>query len=335
MTGCSTGDGIAASGSDLRRSLPATAETRRFGLGLPNAFPLGEPNLDFLRFAERAEELGYDALWAGDHVVFHVPRLEIFTVLAAVVTKTRRVTVGSGVLLLCLRNPVHVAQTVATLDHLSAGRFVLGVGVGGEHVKEFEASGVPRRERGARTDEGLAIVRKLLTQPEVDYEGRFWRLRGISMKLRPPHLPPVWVGGRAEATFHRVVAHGDAWFPGFVTPDAYREGLRRIDILCREAGRDPATIERGLYLFVSVDADSARARRQAEEFLSRNYNMPFAPFERYLVAGRPQQCIEAVRRHLEAGATHLTVRFATAEPLRQLELWSADVLPALREIAVP
>jgi probable F420-dependent oxidoreductase len=304
----------------------------RLGLGLPNAFPLGEPNLDFLRFAERAEELGYDALWAGDHVVFHIPRLEIFTVLAAVATKTRRVTVGPGVLLLCLRNPVHVAQTVATLDYLSAGRFVLGVGVGGEHAKEFEASGVPRRERGARTDEALAIVRKLLTEREVDYAGRFWQLRGISIKLRPRRIPPVWVGGRVEATFRRVVALGDAWFPGFVTPDAYREGLRRIDVLCRQAGRDPATITRGLYLFASVDSDSARARLQAEEFLSRNYNMPFAPFERYLVAGRPQECIEALRRYLHAGATHLTVRFATAEPLRQLELWSAEVLPALREI---
>jgi probable F420-dependent oxidoreductase len=324
LTGRSTKDGIATNGSE--------GEARRFGLGLPNAFPLGEPNLDFLRFAERAEALGYDALWAGDHVVFHIPRFEIFTVLAAVATKTRRMMIGPGVLLLCLRNPVHVAQTVATLDHLSAGRFALGVGVGGEHVKEFEASGVPRNERGARTDEGLAIVRKLLTEREVDYAGRFWQLRGISIELRPRRLPPVWVGGRVEATFRRVVTHGDAWFPGFVTPEAYREGLRRIDALCREAGRDPATITRGLYLFVSVDTDSARASRQAEDFLSRNYNMPFAPFARYVVAGRPQECIEAVRRYLQAGATHLTVRFASVEPLRQLELWSAEVLPALRQI---
>jgi alkanesulfonate monooxygenase SsuD/methylene tetrahydromethanopterin reductase-like flavin-dependent oxidoreductase (luciferase family) len=191
---------------------------------------------------------------------------------------------------------------------------------------------VPRRERGVRTDEGLAIVRKLLTEREVDYTGRFWQLRGISIELRPRQRPPVWVGGRVEATFRRVVAHGDAWFPGFVTPDAYHHGLRRIDTLCRAAGRDPATITRGLYLFVSVDEDSARARQQAEEFLSRNYNMPFAPFERYAVTGRPEECIAAVRRYLQAGATHLTVRFASVEPLRQLELWSAEVLPALRQI---
>src|SRR5882762_10201762 len=103
-----------------------------FGLGLPNAFPLGEPNLDFLRFAEQAEELGYDSLWAGDHIVFHIPRYEIFTTLAAVAARTRRVTIGPGVLLLCLRNPVHVAQAIATLEHLSQGRLLFGVGVGGE-----------------------------------------------------------------------------------------------------------------------------------------------------------------------------------------------------------
>jgi probable F420-dependent oxidoreductase len=306
------------------------ADRRTFGLGLPNAFPVGEPNLDFLRVAERAEQLGYDMLWAGDHVVFHIPRLEVFTTLAAIAMRARRVRFGPGVLLLCLRNPVQVAQVVATLDHLSGGRFVLGVGVGGEHPKEFEASGVRVQERGARTDEALDIVRKLLTEAEIDHQGRFWTLRGMSMKLRPRRRPPVWVGGRAEATLRRVVARGDAWFPGFVTPERYREGLERLDTLCAEAGRDPAAIERALYLFVSVGLDRARARDEAAEFLSRNYNVPFAPFERYVVTGRPEECVRSVRRYLDAGAKHLTVRFATSDPLRQLELWSAEVLPALR-----
>src|SRR5438552_2237292 len=157
------------------------ADRRTFGLGLPNAFPVGEPNLDFLRVAERAEQLGYDMLWAGDHVVFHIPRLEVFTTLAAIAMRARRLRFGPGVLLLCLRNPVQVAQAVATLDHLSGGRFVLGVGVGGEHPKEFEASGVRVQERGARTDEALDIVRKLLTEAEIDHQGRFWTLRGMSM----------------------------------------------------------------------------------------------------------------------------------------------------------
>jgi probable F420-dependent oxidoreductase len=307
----------------------------RFGLGMPTAFPLGEPNLDFVRFAERAEVLGYDALWAGDHIVFHIPRYEVFAALAHVAARTGRVAIGPGVLLLCLRNPVHVAQIGATLDRLTSGRFVLGVGVGGEHPKEFAASGVPVGERGARTDEALALLRRLWTEPSVTHDGRFWQLRDISMKLRPhrqPH-PPIWIGGRAEAALRRTAVHGDAWFPGWVTPSRYREGWRRIEALCRERGRNPQTIERALYLFVSVDGDAAEARRQAEQFLSRNYAIPFAPFARYVVTGRPEDCVAGMHPYLAAGVRHLTVRFATAEPLRQLELWIAEVLPALREQA--
>ena len=305
----------------------------RFGLGMPNAFPLGAPNLDFLRFAERAEELGYDALWAGDHVVFHIPRYEIFTTLAAVAVRTRRLMIGPGVLLLCLRNPVQVAQALATLDHLSQGRILFGVGVGGEHQKEFDACGVRREDRGARTNEALDVVRRLTTESEVTHEGRFWQFRGLSMPLRPRRPLPVWIGGRAEATFRRVVARGDAWFPGFVTPEQLREGNEKIDARCRDAGRDPQTIDRGLYLFVNVDADAARAEHDAGEFLSRNYAMPAKPFERYFVTGTPEQCIAGVRRYLDAGPRHLTVRFASARPLEQLELWSREVLPALRDAA--
>jgi probable F420-dependent oxidoreductase len=303
-----------------------------FGLGLPNGFPVGEPNLDFVGFSERAESLGYDRLWAGDHVVFHVPRYEIFTTLATVAARTRRISIGPGVLLLCLRNPVHVAQAIATLDHLSSGRFVLGVGVGGEHPKEFEASAVALRERGARTDEALVLLKKLLSESSVDHEGRFWKLRGVSMAPRPRRLPPLWIGGRASAALRRVVSHGDGWFPGFVTPERYRQGLATIAELCGRVGRDPSTIQRGIFLFVAVDRAPGNARRQAEEFLSRNYAMPFAPFAPYIVTGAPRECVDGIRPYIEAGARHITVRFATAAPLDQLELWSEEVLPALREV---
>jgi alkanesulfonate monooxygenase SsuD/methylene tetrahydromethanopterin reductase-like flavin-dependent oxidoreductase (luciferase family) len=261
-----------------------------------------------------------------------VPRYEIFTTLAAVAARTRRISFGPGVLLLCLRNPVHVAQAIATLDHLSGGRFVLGVGVGGEHPKEFEASGVAVRERGARTDEALVLLKKLCDEPSVDHDGRFWKLRGISMALRPRGPLAVWIGGRAPAALRRVVTHGDAWFPGFVTPERFRQGVATIEDLCEGAGRDPSRIERGIFVFVGVDREPRRARRQAEEFLSRNYAMPFAPFAPYLVTGAPNECAAGIRRYIDAGVSHVTVRFATAEPLSQLELWSEEVLPALREV---
>lgn len=305
----------------------------RFGLGLPTGFPIErEPNLAFLDLAERAEDLGYDSLWAGDHVVFHVPRFEIFTVLAAVAARTSRVTIGSAVLLLCLRNPVHVAQTVATIDHLSRGRFVLGVGVGGEHPKEFEVSGVPVRERGARTDEALDVLRRLWTSERTSFAGRFHAFEDLPATLQPfrrPH-PPIWIGGRSPAALRRAAEFGDGWFPGFVTAEGFRERSTRLDELCSARARNPRDVARALFLFACVDRDAARARAQAADFLSRNYAMPFAPFERYTVAGGPAECAAAVLDFVRAGVEDLTVRFASRDPLRQLELWTDEVMPRIR-----
>lgn len=305
----------------------------RFGIGLPTGFPTRDPDLGFLDFAERAEELGYDSLWAGDHVVFHIPRFEVFSVLAAVASRTRRAEIGSAVLLLCLRNPVHVAQISNTIDHISGGRFILGVGVGGEHPKEFHASGVSPRERGARTDEALSALRRLWSDERPSFHGRFFHFDDLPVPLRPQRLPhpPVWIGGRSPAALRRAATFGNAWFPAFVTPEGFRERSEQLDRLCADAGRSPRDVSRSLFLFVGVGDDAARARTQVERFLRLNYAMPFEPFRPYVVTGTPRECADGIARFLDAGAEHVAVRFATGEPGPQLETWTREVLPRLRE----
>ncbi len=260
------------------------AAATKFGIGLPNGFPRGEvnPNL-FLEVAERAEEYGYDSVWAGDHIVFHVPRFEIFSTMAAVAVRTKRVQFGPAVLLLCLRNPVHVAQSVVTFDHMSGGRFVLGVGVGGEHPKEFQASGVPVNQRGARTNESLEVLQRLWTEPKVNFSGTYYQLDDIGMLPAPkqqPH-PPIWVGGRSEGALKRAAKYGQAW-------------------------------------------------AAAGEFLGKNYNIDSSPFARLAVHGTPDECIAHTRRYIEAGAEHVVIRFASFDPLHQIERWTKEVMPALR-----
>ncbi|MGE0684607.1 MAG: LLM class flavin-dependent oxidoreductase, partial [Candidatus Binatia bacterium] len=153
----------------------------KFGIGLPNGFPRGEVHpTAFLEVAERAEAYGYDSVWAGDHIIFHIPRFEIFTTLAAIAARTKRVQFGPAVLLLCLRHPVHVAQSIVSLDHMSGGRFVFGVGVGGEHPKEFMASGVSVNQRGPRTNEALEILRRLWTEPSVAFSGTYYHFDEIT-----------------------------------------------------------------------------------------------------------------------------------------------------------
>ncbi|MCS6924900.1 MAG: LLM class flavin-dependent oxidoreductase [Candidatus Binatia bacterium] len=305
----------------------------QFGIGLPNGFPHGEVNPAVcLEVAERAEEYGYDSVWAGDHIIFHIPRLEIFTTLAAVAARTRRVRLGPAVLLLCLRNPVHVAQSVVTLDHLSGGRFILGVGVGGEHPKEFAASGVPVNQRGPRTDEALEVLHRLWTHPPMTFSGTYYRYDALTL-LPPPvqhPYPPIWIGGRSEAALRRTVRFGQAWAPAFVTPEKLQEGKERLATLCRASGRDPQTVQTALYCFANVNNTREQAWAEAGDFLSRNYNMPAAPFTRFVICGTPAECIAHTRRYLDAGAEHLIVRFASFAPLQQLQRWTEDVLPALR-----
>ena len=149
-------------------------------------------------FAESAETLGYDALWIGDHISFHGHYTESLTTLAAFAARTSRITLGVGVYLLPLRRPAIAAKTAATVDYLTGGgRFVFGVGVGGEGKTEFELCGVPVKERGARTDESIEIVRKLWSGEAVSHEGRFWRFTDARQTPAPltPGGPPIWVGG--------------------------------------------------------------------------------------------------------------------------------------------
>ncbi len=305
----------------------------KFGIGLPNGFPRGEVNSTlFLEVAERAEEYGYDSVWAGDHIVFHIPRFEIFTTLAAVAARTKRVQFGPAILLLCLRNPVHVAQSVATLDHISGGRFVFGVGVGGEHPKEFLASGVPVNQRGPRTNEALEVLRRLWTEPVVTFSGKYYRCDEIAVlpaPLQKPH-PPIWVGGRSEAALKRTAQYGQVWAPAFVTPEKFQEGRHRLATLCSESGRDPQTVRSAVYFFANVNTSRDQAWAEAGEFLSKNYNIPSTPFARLAVYGTPEECIARTRRYLDAGAEHIVIRFASFNPLQQLERWTKDVMPALR-----
>ncbi|HKP19632.1 MAG TPA: TIGR03619 family F420-dependent LLM class oxidoreductase, partial [Gaiellaceae bacterium] len=169
----------------------------------------------FREVAARAEELGYDSIWAGDHISYRNPILDIVVALSTFAAVTERITLGAGIVLLPLRHPSVVAKEFASLDYVSGGRVILGVGVGGEGAKDFEAVGVPVRERGARTDEALRALRALFGEQQASFGGRFFSFDGISIEPRPaqPGGPPLWVGGRSEAALRRAATLGDGWIP--------------------------------------------------------------------------------------------------------------------------
>jgi probable F420-dependent oxidoreductase len=287
--------------------------TLRTGVAI-SAYPDGLPSADWWwRFAERAEALGFDSLWAGEHVVFHAATLSAPLLLAGFAARTRGIRLGTAIYLLPLRQPVLAAKELVTLDQLTGGRLIVGVGVGGEHRAEFEACGVPLAERGSRTDEAIALVRRLWREERVTAAGRHFAVRDVTLTPRPrqPGGPPIWIGGRSAAALRRTARTGDGYLPYLMTPAALRASNDRLDALCADAGRDPAAIERGLVVYVNVDDDRARAVRGAASALTRVYRQPFEPLvERYVITGPPEACAERIAEYRAAGARHLVFNWA-------------------------
>jgi alkanesulfonate monooxygenase SsuD/methylene tetrahydromethanopterin reductase-like flavin-dependent oxidoreductase (luciferase family) len=250
------------------------------------------PPAHFRRVAETAEAAGFDSLWAGDHVAFHEPLLDVTVALATFAAVTDSIRLGAGVLLLALRAPALVAREFGSLDYVSAGRVILGVGVGGEHPADFEAVGVPIRERGKRTDDGMRVLRELFA-------------RETPAPVQP-NGPPLWVGGRSEAALRRAHHLGDGWMPIWVSPERYAAGL---DHLPRD--RTAAVVLPSL-----VGGSVEEARR----YLSRRYSTEFSThaIERYCVVGSASACAERVAEYVAAGAEHVVFHPAV-EPHRLLE----------------
>ena len=267
--------------------------------------------------AELAEELGYDSLWAGEHLSFHNPILDLGVALAAFAAVTRTIALGAGVVLLPLRHPSLVAKQAASLDYLSGGRLLLGLGVGGEGAGDFEAAGVPVGDRGARANEGIAALRVLLSERPASFAGRFFRFDGVTIEPAAAQEggPPLLVGGRSEAAIRRAARYGDGWLPYMVSTRHYMEGLATLDREAQASGRDASGFHRIVVLFAHVDEDGERARDEALSHLSRRYGMRFERHhvERLCVVGTPEECCARLAAYDEAGADHVSLNPAVDE----------------------
>jgi probable F420-dependent oxidoreductase len=257
--------------------------------------------------AQAAEELGYTSIWAGDHISYRNPLLDVVVALSTFAAVTERITIGAGIVLLPLRHPSVVAKEFASLDYLSGGRVILGVGVGGEGEKDFEAVGVDPRERGARTDEAMRALRELFGPPPASFNGRFFTFDGISIAPGPAQEggPPLWVGGRSEAAIRRAATLGDGWIPIWVSAEAFREARTQLPEHVVPAVTVPAHVGE---------------KRKLYEHLRRRYAGDFSEHvvDRYCVAGAPDECVARVREYVDAGARHIVFNLGEYEDAERL-----------------
>lgn len=292
----------------------------------------------FAAIARAAERLGFDSLWAGDHLSFVHPILDPAVALTTFAAATRRIMLGTGVLLLALRAPGVVAKQYASLDYLSGGRLLLGVGGGGDGAKDFELAGVPVAERGARTDEAIEVLRTLWGSAPATFDGRFTRFRDAPIMPRPmqPGGPPILVGGRSAAALRRAGALGDGWLAYMVSADRFSRDIAIVRRHAERAGRDPEKAFAGIVLPISVGDNGDNAREQLREHLSRRYGRPFERHhvERYAIAGTPERVRERLAEYASAGVEHVVLNPAGSSEtmIDQLEAIAEAVIEPERRV---
>ena len=308
-----------------------------FGLLLPtresvmSARPGTAPMLEM---AERAERAGFDAVWIGDSLIAR-PRHEPLTLLAAVAARTRRVRLGTAVLLPALRNPVVLAHVVGTLDRVAEGRVILGVGIAADAPpirKEFAAAGVPFERRVGRFLETLEICRALWSRDHVSFSGKHFTLEDVTMEPKPerPGGPPIWIGGSGP-TMLREAARFDAWFPTGPSVEFFAEHFPKIQAAARAAGRD--AVAGAAYITLALDPNTAAAEQRMDSFLETYYNAPARVIRARQAgySGPVEGCVEFLQRWIDAGARHLALRFAGGDQLAQVDEVARKLLPKLRQ----
>ena len=270
---------------------------------------------DIAACAQNAESLGYDFVSTGEHVFFHGPVGNSLISLAAAAGATSRIKLMSAITLAPLYPPALLTKLVSALDVASNGRFNLGIGVGGDFAKEFEACGVPVHERGARTDEALQVLIKLCTNDDVHFNGRFTTLSGVTLTPKPtqkPH-PPIWISGRSNAAMRRAARFGTGWLPYMYTPEQLASSLAQINTIAVEYDRDDA-VKAGQFIFFVVHENRDEAVAMATERLSKQYNQDFSKLvHKYAVAGNPDDCVARLNEYVDAGARTIMLNSACSQ----------------------
>jgi probable F420-dependent oxidoreductase len=276
-----------------------------FGVSLPHRSPDAIDTATVRAVAQRAEALGFRDLWVTENTLDHVTCFDPVVVLTYAAAVTTRIRLGASVVVLAIHSPLMVAHQWATLDHVSGGRAILGVGLGREHhYRQFE---VPETGRVRRFREEVELIKALWTQPSVTFRGRFYQIEGGTMAPKPvqvPH-PPIWMGVGHPDAVRRAASLADGWMGSGGSSIA--EFARSVPVL-REAlvaaGRDPDEFPISKRIFVAVDERPEVARAELHRWFTEVYHNP-AGTEASGIYGTPEQVRERVEEVIAMGANHL------------------------------
>ncbi len=299
---------------------------------------------DVAQLARRAEELGFDRVTMGEHVMDgNPPRPTLLNVpaMAAAAGATSTIRVMTGIVIAPLYHPVMLAKLAATLDLVSNGRLDFGIGISGQRDTriEFDALDIPVSTRGRRTDEMLQVLKRLWTEEHVNHEGRFFQFQDVTLLPQPAQkpYPPIWVAGRSEAAMRRAALHGDGWYPYLFTLRRLKSSNEAVRNYAAEAGRDLSGFKWGLNQPTAISDTPGEALALAAVNVGQRYVTPERSAEdiagALCIAGTPQDCVKAVQERIDAGVTDFNFSFLASDPsglVDQMEMFARRVLPHFR-----
>src|SRR5215471_10416799 len=253
-----------------------TIFSNTFGLAMRNftTFPEMPDPQALIAYAVKAEALGFDSIWVWDHIFLGVdppfPVIDSLSLLTAVAARTTRIKLGTGVLVLPLRNPVVLAKELASLDLIAGGRLLLGM-ASGWYRREFDAVGVPFQERGRIMDRNLEILHRLWTEEQVNAEYPPHLLRGANLSPKPSRLPPILIGGYVDRVLKRAALNG-GWLTYFYTPEGFAQSWGKVRAYAEAGGKDPAALLNANQLPIYVGASRAQIEGEMMEWLGQEWD---------------------------------------------------------------
>jgi len=302
------------------------------GIELPQVFFDGPVDMEHIRrFAIAAEARGFDSLWLQERIIGDFSILEPVTLLSYVAAITTRLRLGTSVILLPLRNPIQLAKAYSTLDVMSGGRAVMGVGLGGGHLGSHEdVFGYTREGRVTRFTEAVQIIKRLWTDDRASFEGRYWNFKDVSMQPKPlqkPHLPIIF-GGHHENALRRAVKYANGWMgAGSSSSASFIRESERIRGFLDDVQRDPVTFHFAKRVYLAVDSDPARGERRIREWFAKRYkNADLGP--KVSIWGSSAECSEKIQQLVRAGAQHIVFN-PMFDEMEHLEICAKEIMPNL------
>jgi alkanesulfonate monooxygenase len=312
-----------------------TIFSNTFGLAMRNftTYPEMPDPQALIAYAVAAEALGFDSVWVWDHILLGVdpafPIVDPLTLLAAVAGRTTRIKLGTGVLVLPLRNPVVLAKELASLDLLADGRLLLGM-ASGWYRREFDAVGVPFQERGRIMDRNLEVLRRLWTEDQVNGDYPPHRLRGANLSPKPGRLPPILIGGYVERVLKRAGLNG-GWLTYFYTPESFARSWAKVRGFAEVAGRDPAALLNANQLPIYVGPSRSAVEPAMMEWLGQEWD--YAAWsestKEAAIIGTVDECVAQLRAQLAAGVQKL-ILIPYRYRAEQVEIIAREIIPRLR-----